>query len=85
MLKSVGRARVLRAQRSEPGANSAQRNTTQIVINTRRQGFRATLVEAQADTTTLALNDATLKALGIQAGDPVRTAELDVAARGEHA
>jgi len=77
MLKSVARSRIEAVQPRLPHASSARAPRWRIVINTARQGFRATLRAEAPDAGVLALDAHTMDALGVQRGDPVRVAELD--------
>lgn len=83
MLKTVSRSRLQRAQLQcgAPGTEHTPR--WHVVTNTLRQGFRATLTRAQPDATGLQLDAATLHALGVDSGDPLRVAELDTHQAGE--
>jgi arginine N-succinyltransferase len=81
MLKSVGRSRILRAQKIEDAALE-ESHPWQIAINTSRQGFRAVLLPAKSSSTSVAFDARAFDALRIQVGDAVRVTELDIQATG---
>jgi len=76
MLKSVARARLLKARLVNESAASTA-NPWQLVVNTARQKFRAVLVHQQTQAGELSLDQATLSALQIGPSELVLTAELD--------
>ena len=74
MLKSVSRARVLRAKLTQ---QSLPTQRWQLVINSSRQRFRAVLANADVQSGELAIDQSTLAALQINPGENIRVASLD--------
>ena len=85
MLKTVGRARLLKAFRSDSQTLSNDVSTPwQLVTNTSRAHFRATLVQAPLSGLGIALTHDTWDALLLKPQDAsVRTAMLDVTETGD--
>lgn len=81
MLKTVSRARLLpvRAADRLPGGTGLP---WQLVSNTERERFRAVLVQGKPSRGALALDQATLAVLQLNAGDRARVSEFDIQAAG---
>ncbi|MEZ5468430.1 MAG: arginine N-succinyltransferase [Lysobacterales bacterium] len=84
MLKSVSRSRLLRVDRRQgPGTTAPSR--AHLIINSKRQQFRALLLDLAPDGEGLSLDATTLELLAMAPGDRARVAEFEPAAAGDRA
>jgi len=78
MLKTVSRSRCLQVLRTRDDAADDPAAPLRLLINGSRQGFRATVVQAAGDQSSLSLDAATLAALELEPGAYVRASPLDM-------
>jgi len=76
-LKTVARSRRTRVAEVDAAPAVGRSRSWWIVANTRRDGFRATLLPGPGRTRALSLSPGQAATLGVRAGDEVRVAALD--------
>jgi len=78
-LKTVARSRRTRVAAIDAAPAAGRPRGWRIVANTRREGFRATLLRGPGRAPSLSLSPGQAAALGVRPGDEVRVAALDAA------